>query len=193
MMPDDGSGEAGRTGAAGFTYREVGATRSGPEGLPPAGFHLIRVSVPLGRGAAVARAAGQALMDWRMHRALGATVRADTPEAEPGSRVVIGLGVGRLRLHAPCRVVWTVREPDRTGWAYGTLPGHPESGEEAFLVERAPDGTVRLTVTAFSRPAAWWTRAAGPLGRAAQRAYAHRCGRVLRRLAAGGGATAPGA
>ncbi|SFB88798.1 DUF1990 family protein [Streptomyces aidingensis] len=183
MMSDDGPGDAGRTDTAGFTYPDVGATRSGPAALPPPGHRLLRVCVPLGHGAALAREAGRALMDWRMHRALGVMVAADTPEAEPGSRVVIGLGVGRFRLAAPCRVVWTVREPDRTGWAYGTLPGHPVSGEEAFVVERAPDGTVRLTVTAFSRPVAWWTRAGGPLARAGQRLYARRCGRVLRRLA----------
>src|SRR5690606_36045500 len=137
----------------------------------------------LGRGAALQRRAGQAVLDWRMHRAMGVSIEADAPEAEPGVGVVVGLGVGPLRLRAPCRVVWTVREPDRIGFAYGTLPGHPARGEEAFLVERrADDDTVWLTVTAFSRLASWYVRAGGPLTRAAQRAYARRCGRVLRRL-----------
>ena len=39
----------------------------------------------------------------------------------------------------PCRVVYVVDEPDRRGFAYGTLPGHPESGEELFLVRYDPD------------------------------------------------------
>jgi uncharacterized protein (UPF0548 family) len=111
-------------------------------------------------------------------------VSAAAPEAEPGVAVTVGLGVGPLRLNAPCRVVWTLREPDRMGFAYGTLPGHPACGEEAFLVERLPDDSVWLTVTAFSRQVRWYTRAGGPLTRAAQRAYARRCGRVLRRLGA---------
>lgn len=176
----------GHRGAESFTYRDVGATSGGAR-LPPPGFHLLRVRVRLGEGPAVQRAAGQAVMDWRMHRATGAWVETDAAEAEPGVGVTVGLGVGwlRLRLRAPCRVVWTVRERDRTGFAYGTLPGHPVCGEEAFVVERsAEDDTVWLTVTAFSRPACWYVRAVGPVGRVAQRAFARRYGRVLRRLAA---------
>src|SRR3712207_7231330 len=59
------------------------------------------------------------------------------------------------------RVVYTVEEPDRAGFAYGTLPGHPERGEELFLLDRAPDGQLRLTISAFSRPATWLARAGG--------------------------------
>ncbi|MFD8868609.1 DUF1990 family protein [Streptomyces sp. NPDC059590] len=127
--------------------------------------------------------AGRAVMDWRMHRAVGVSVRCWEPTAVAGLPVVIGLGVGRLRLRAPCQVVWTLAEETRTGFAYGTLPGHPERGEESFVVSLERDGTVLLTVTAFSRPAVWYARAAGPLVPLFQRAYARRCGAVLRRLA----------
>jgi uncharacterized protein (UPF0548 family) len=166
-----------------FTYDEVGAT--GGEGpLPPPGFRLLRVRTRLGTGAEVYRAAGRELCEWRMHRRTGVRVEATAPRAEPRGEVVIGLGVGRLRLRAPCRVVWAADEPRRTGWAYGTLPGHPACGEEAFEVTHEADDTVWLTVTAFSRAAGWYMRAAGPLAPLAQRWYARRCGRVLRRLAA---------
>ncbi len=175
---------AAHPGADGFTYREVGATRR-DAGSPPAGFHPLRVRTRLGSGRGVQRRAGQAVLEWRMHRAVGVRVRANAPEAEPGVAVTVGLGAGPLRLNAPCRVVWTLREADRAGFAYGTLAGHPSCGEEAFLVERLPDDSVWLTVTAFTRAARWYTRATGPLTRAAQRAYARRCGRVLRRLSAG--------
>lgn len=168
-----------------FTYAGVGATGSGRAGeLPPPGYHLLRVRTGIGEGREVFAAAGRAVLDWRMHRALGIRVTASAPSAAPGVRVVVGLGAGPLRINAPCEVVWTADEARRTGFAYGTLPGHPERGEESFVVEWEPDGGVVLEVTAFSRPAAWYTRAAGPLGRVAQRAYAHRCGSVLRRLAA---------
>jgi uncharacterized protein (UPF0548 family) len=36
-------------------------------------------------------------------------------------------------------VVWTVDEPNRIGFGYGTLQGHPESGEESFVVSREDD------------------------------------------------------
>ena len=66
---------------------------------------------------------------------------------------VLRLGRRRLAVSAPVRVVYVVDEPRRRGFAYGTLPGHPESGEEAFVVELQEDDEVTFTVTAFSRPA----------------------------------------
>lgn len=88
-------------------------------------------------------------------------------------------------IKAPCRIVWTVEEHRRAGWAYGTLSGHPECGEESFVVDRTGDGTVWLTVSAFSRAAKWYARAGGPATRGLQHAYARRCGVVLRRLSGG--------
>jgi uncharacterized protein (UPF0548 family) len=46
-----------------------------------------------------------------------------------------------------------IDEENRRGFAYGTPPGHPEQGEEAFVVALREDGQVTFTVTAFSRPA----------------------------------------
>ncbi|MFI0776446.1 DUF1990 family protein [Streptomyces sp. NPDC021212] len=165
------------------TYPEVGATRHRPL---PAGYGHLRVRSRIGAGQEAFEAAGRAVLDWRMHRAVGVTIRARGPAAE-GRTVVVGLGAGPLRLRAPCEVVWTVADGARTGFAYGTLPGHPECGEESFVVSLERDGSVWLTVTAFSRPAARLTRAVAPLVPLFQRAYARRCGRVLRRLAAAGG------
>jgi uncharacterized protein (UPF0548 family) len=45
-----------------------------------------------------------------------------------------------------------IDEPDRYGFAYGTLPVHPERGEEAFVVTR-DGGASRFDVHAISRPA----------------------------------------
>ena len=84
-----------------------------------------------------------------MHRATGVGIDHRADAAAPGVDVTVSLGL----LKAPCRVVWTLEEPRRAGWAYGTLPGHPECGEESFVVDRTGDGTVWLTITAFSRPA----------------------------------------
>jgi uncharacterized protein (UPF0548 family) len=84
---------------------------------------------------------------------------------------------------APCRVVYRVDEADSQGFAYGTLPGHPERGEEAFIVQLRPDGDVRLVIRAFSRPASALARAGGPLTRKAQAVVTDRYVRALRRLA----------
>lgn len=59
-----------------------------------------------------------------------------------------------------------VEESDRRGFAYGTLPGHPESGEELFTVRFDPGSQeVRAEVIAFSRPGTWWSKSAAPLTR----------------------------
>jgi uncharacterized protein (UPF0548 family) len=164
-----------------FTYEAVGATSESPDGYPP-GFHPLHVRARVGEGEQVFRRASEALLTWEMHRGLGIGVEAGAERAAPGVDVTVTLA-GVIR--APCRVVWTVQEYRRTGWAYGTLPGHPGCGEEAFVVDRTGDGTVWLTVSAFSRPAKWYARAGGPAARGLQQAYARRCGTVLRNLCAG--------
>ncbi|WP_103504814.1 MULTISPECIES: DUF1990 family protein [Streptomyces] len=189
-MGDHGAGQAGDESrpphpeAGGFTYDEVGATRS-PSTLPPDGYRLMRVSTRVGEGAADFRTASRALLEWRLHRAMGVRAETGAARAEPGVRVTVVVGAGPFRLTAPCRLIWVEEQEARTAWGYGTLPGHPVRGEESFEVTLEPDGAVRLNVTAFSRPALWYTRAAGSLGRAAQRYYARRCGRVMRRLVEG--------
>ncbi|MEU5310189.1 DUF1990 domain-containing protein [Streptomyces sp. NPDC021562] len=163
-----------------FTYDAVGATRENLAACPP-GFHPLHVRTRIGEGREVFQRAAEAVLTWELHRALGVGIDTAADRAAPGADVTVTLG-GLVR--APCRIVWTLDESRRAGWAYGTLTGHPESGEEAFVVDRTGDGTVWLTVAAFSRPAKWYTRAAGPAARGLQHAYARRCGAVLRRLCA---------
>jgi uncharacterized protein (UPF0548 family) len=164
-----------------LNYPGIGATQQDP-GEWPAGYRTLRVSGQVGRGDEDFAVAADAVMTWRMHRTAGVRFGTDARRAAAGVRIVVGLGVGSLRTHAPCRVVWTVERQGRTGWAYGTLPGHPLRGEEAFVVVRDDDGTVRLEVLAFSTPATWVTAAAGPLLRFFQGWYARRTARVLRRI-----------
>ena len=77
-------------------------------------------------------------------------------------------------VRAPCRVVYVVDEPDRRGFAYGTLPGHAESGEELFLVRYDPaTDEVYAEVTAFSRHA-HVVEQAGLAGHVADPAAGHR-------------------
>lgn len=163
----------------GLTYPEVGATGTGSP--LPAGYRHLHHRTRL--GAVSLEAAGEALLSWRLHRAAGVQITASAPRAAAGVTVVSGLGIGPVRLSAPCRVVAVTEEAGRIGFAYGTLAGHPARGEEAFRVERGPDGEVWFTVTAFSVPARWFMRAAGPVAGLLQRGYAWHLGRTLRRIA----------
>ncbi|MFD3694934.1 DUF1990 family protein [Streptomyces sp. NPDC058646] len=150
----------------------------------PAGYHHLRHRTRTGHGRAVFESAGVAVTTFHAHRSSGMRVRATDRAARPGGRVEVGIGLGPLRVTAACEVIWTAYEPTRIGFAYGTLEGHPECGEESFVVAMDADGTVWFTVTAFSRPASWYTRLAGPVVPVLQRQYARRLGRTVRRLAA---------
>ena len=44
-------------------------------------------------------------------------------------------------IDATCRIVAVVNEPDRFGFAYGTLGTHPQRGEESFIVTRSGDAS----------------------------------------------------
>jgi Domain of unknown function (DUF1990) len=59
-------------------------------------------------------------------------------------------------------------EADRFGFAYGTLPGHPECDEEGFQVVRGADRGVTFDILVFSPPADWMVRVASPIARAVQ-------------------------
>ena len=80
--------------------------------------------------------------------------------------MIVGLGPVR----APCRVVYVIDDTNRRGFAYGTLPGHPESGEELFAVRYDPStDEVHAEVVAFSRHATWWSKLGAPVTSLAQR------------------------
>ncbi|MDH6576116.1 DUF1990 domain-containing protein [Kitasatospora sp. MAP5-34] len=165
-----------------LSYPETGATTRPGEPLP-SGYQHLHHRVLIGHGRDVLERAGDAVTTWRMHRAAGIRVRADSDRAAPGVAVECAIGVGPLRVAAPCEVVWSTYESDRIGFAYGTRTGHPECGEESFIVQMGPDLAVWFTVTAFSVPGRWYTRLAGPLVPHVQRRYARRYGRAVRRLA----------
>jgi uncharacterized protein (UPF0548 family) len=166
-----------------FTYPEVGATRDG--GPLPAGYHHGRVRRRIGHGRAAFEAAVEGVVTFEVHRSFGLRVVTSEPRAAAGVRVTSTLALGPLRLmQAPCEVVWALDEPHRGGYAYGTLPRHPATGEESFLAELDEHEDVWFTVTAFSRAAAWYAKLGGPLTRAAQDRALHRYVTVARKIAA---------
>lgn len=161
-----------------FTYPYVGITR---DLEPQPGYRTLRYRTRLSVGF---ETAVDNVMTWRMHRNVGLRPTADADRAAVGVTMVSRIGP----IKAPCRVVWVVEEPQRVGFGYGTLPGHPVSGEEAFLVERDTDG-VWFTVVAISRANSRLTRWAGRLVPLAQwlfaRWFAHGANRAPRRAGLG--------
>jgi uncharacterized protein (UPF0548 family) len=149
-----------------LTYPEVGGTAREPL---PDGYHHVRVTRSL--GVVDLDEVAEILFSWRVQERSGVR-RISGPD-----RVALGADVTfrSLMQTIPCRVVEVVDEQQRRGFAYGTLPGHPETGEERFVAERDPEsGEVTATITAFSNPATWVTRLGGPVARLVQRVMSRR-------------------
>jgi uncharacterized protein (UPF0548 family) len=174
--------EPGQLLDAPLTYAAVGTSRSGP--IPPGYRSAIR-SVVVGSGPADFERAAAAVLDWRAQRGAGLRVRATGPASEPGTVVVLTAGLPRFGYDIPCRVVWAETVGDERGFAYGTLPGHPESGEECFLVRLTPDGDVVYEIRVFFRLASRAARLAGPLGLVLQRLATARYVAAIRQAARG--------
>jgi uncharacterized protein (UPF0548 family) len=143
-----------------LTYSEVGATRS--ETLPN-GYRILRRRVLIGYGERQFQQARAALFDWRVHRGAGVSVEPLSVRCVTGVTVVLSVRILGLLLVAPCRVVWTLSESSRAGFAYGTLEGHPERGESAFTIDITDGGSVWFAITSFSTPAIWYARLGAPV------------------------------
>lgn len=153
--------------SAPFTYTDVGATAR--LDAAPAGHRVLRRTTEVGCSfdEAVER-----LMTWGVHERAGLRVRASSRRVERDA--VVEMRIPWLPgLRIPCRVVRVVAEPDEAGFAYGTLPGHPESGEEAFVVSREGE-RVTFSISAFSRPATRLARLGGPVTLLGQELFTRR-------------------
>jgi uncharacterized protein (UPF0548 family) len=101
------------------------------------------------------------------------------PEAPISEGTVVGV-LGRhfgVRSLNACRIAYTIEEENqslrRYAFAFGTLPGHVERGEERFTVEwHRADGSVWYEVFAFARPAHPLARVGSPFVRLVQRRFA---------------------
>jgi uncharacterized protein (UPF0548 family) len=107
-------------------------------------------TTPLTGSNAFERAA-EALRTWKMHRGAGLRIAADGPIAV-GTNVAFSAPLPIGFVDGTCRIVVVVDEPNRFGFAYGTLSVHPERGEEAFVVSKDDHGRVRLDIDGVSRP-----------------------------------------
>lgn len=156
----------------------------------PDGYRYFRRSIRLGHSydpedAGLSRAFERAramLQAWAPQ--LGAGMRIEVADADgflPLPAPSIGLEArlisrvaGVIPLSAPLRVIAAdFASTDHAGYAYETLPGHPERGREAFYVTRA-DGVIEFTVMAFSQPAVWYSRLGGPVTRIIQNRYTNK-------------------
>lgn len=172
---------------AGLSYDAVTATQIHARTWDrhPDGYRRHERSVVIGHGPDAWDAAA-AVLRWGVKTRSGFDVLSDAGSPVGTGPVVAGRDytlvarIGPVRLREPVRVVDVVDLPDRRGFAYGTRPGHPVSGEEAFIVHRTPDGTVWLTLRSLTRASGGWRRLLLPAALLAQPFYRRRYQAALR-------------
>ena len=158
-----------------FSYDEVGASRE--DAKAPTGYAVDHNRARLGEGRETFDRAVTALYAWKMFDIGWARL------VPAGAPVEVGTAVAVLARHYgfhsvnPCRISYTIEQDEgdlvRRGFAYGTLPGHGERGEERFSVEwRREDDSVFYDLYAFSRPNQLLAKLGYPLARHLQRRFA---------------------
>jgi uncharacterized protein (UPF0548 family) len=168
-----------------LTYESVGATRGDDW---PAGYNHDRNRITLGHGEAVFERAVAALRAWRMFPAPWTEIVPPAAPQREGECVALLIRATGVWWMSAARVVYEVDEAGdgvkrRVGFAYGTLPGHVEKGEERFTVAWMADDSVRYELHAFSRPRHWLVRLGKPFARTLQRRFVRQSLEQMRRLA----------
>lgn len=146
-----------------LTYAPVGLSEA--PAAPP-GYVREDHEVELDIGFAEARAA---LKAFATHRLSYLFVHPEGAEVALGRDVVVVARIGPLWTRNPCRIVAVEDTPTRFSYAYGTLPGHSESGEESFSVERLAEGRVRARTVAIAQPLDLLARLGAPVAHVVQR------------------------
>jgi uncharacterized protein (UPF0548 family) len=157
-----------RQRALAVTYAAVGATARGET---PPGFTGDHNRQLLGRGAQAFERAKAAVRAWTMFPRPWTAIEPTNAAIAVDEVVAVHVRVLGLWWLNASRIVYVIDEPRRFGFAYGTLPGHAERGEERFVVEWLADDTVWYDLRAFSRPRHLLARLAYPLTRAYQRRF----------------------
>lgn len=151
-----------------LSYPHVGASNS--SGCP-SGYVVDCNRSCLGTGGEVFDRACAALRSWRMFDLPWLLLAWPDAPIEPGAIVAPVIYFGGVWWANACQIVYVMdddRPHRRFGFAYGTLLGHLERGEERFLVEMLPDGGVWFEIRAFSQAAKLLSRIAYPLVRRGQ-------------------------
>lgn len=157
-----------------FTYNTLEMTRDTP--VAPPGFVLDHCRGRLGEGEATYQLSVKYLKHWQHFNLGWLDVCNREAPIEAGGLAGLLCSYASVWLLFACRIVYVVNEEKpviKYGFAYGTLPGHPETGEERFLIEwHHADNSVWYDILAISRPGNFAVTLAYPLTRALQKKFA---------------------
>ena len=135
------------------------------------GFDNDHSSILLGQGEQVWEKAKMTLLNWQQFPISWTKVYNDKTPLEEGQTVIVLFRLFGIWWLNATRIVYTLDEPDRFGFAYGTVEGHVESGEECFWIERDEKGDIYYHIKAFSKPDFWLARLGYPMARRYQKKF----------------------
>ena len=101
----------------------------------PGRFRAWRRQVYLGSGEEFWEQSAIALLRWEVKTRSGFRI-SPQDKVRSGAKPRIIVPLGPVSIREPVEVVDVVERGDVAGFAYRTLPGHPVSGEEAFILRR---------------------------------------------------------
>lgn len=145
-----------------LNYDRVSAGSVGATLAPGVAARVHHETAVVGRGEKTFDAAAAALAGWACHTGIDARIHRPDAAIEEGRTLLVVLPAGPVSIIVPNRIVAAVDEPNRFGFAYGTLVGHHERGEEAFVAELDADGLVQCTIAVDAGPASLAARMVGP-------------------------------
>jgi uncharacterized protein (UPF0548 family) len=135
-----------------FSYEEVGASRD----KIPQNYPINHRLVQIGSGAEAFASAKFSIQLWTMYRLDWTRLYPRDAPIAVGETVCVVVNHTFCWSINPCRIVYVLDEKGETekfGFAFGTLPGHSETGEEKFTVEwRHQDDSVWFELLSFARP-----------------------------------------
>lgn len=131
-------------------------------------FDNDQLRVRIGHGDADFDKAKIAIQRWQMFPKTWTRILPGTPPIQENTTIAMCARFLGIWWRNACRIIYVIDEPNRYGFAYGTLPAHMESGEELFLVFKDENGYVWYEIKAYSRPRHWLAKLAYPLMRLLQ-------------------------
>ena len=162
-----------------FSYKEVGASKE----KIPSGYPINHRRIRLGSGEQTFARARKAIESWTMYRLDWTRLYPPAAPIAEGETVCVVVDHGFCRSLNPCRIIYVLEESgesERYGFAFGTLPGHSEEGEERFTVERhRADDSVWYELLSFARPHHILAKIGFPFVRLFQRKFAEDSARAM--------------
>lgn len=161
------------------TYDAEGQTKTNAT-IPKYDNDFIKLKI--GKGEADFVKAKTAIQNWQMFPKSWTRILPANAPIKKNVTIAMNAHFACLWWRNACKIVYVIDEPNQYGFAYGTLPGHIESGEELFLVSKDNIGNVYYEIKAFSKPRHWLSKIGYPLVRLLQARFRRDSARQIKEI-----------